>query len=79
MSDEPDNLVLVFLRRLDGKMDDLRADMADLKQRQTTLEVQVGHLNATESSHYGQIMLRLDRLETRLERIARRLDLVDTP
>ncbi|MGD0106429.1 MAG: hypothetical protein ABSC06_20675 [Rhodopila sp.] len=79
MSGESDNFVLVFLRRLDTKMDDLRADTAEVKQRLTTLEVQIASLSATESSHYAQVMQRLDRHEMRLDRIERRLDLIDVP
>jgi phage shock protein A len=79
MSGEPDSFVLVYLRRLDTKMDDLRADTAEVKQRLTTLEVQIASLSATESSHYAQVMQRLDRHEIRLDRIERRLDLIDVP
>jgi phage shock protein A len=79
MSGEPDNFVLVYLRRLDTKMDDLRADTAEVKQRLTTLEVQIASLSATESRHYAQVMQRLDRHETRLDRIEHRLELSDVP
>jgi hypothetical protein len=37
MSGEPDSFVLGHLRRLDRKMDDLRADTAEVKQRLTVL------------------------------------------
>lgn len=79
MSDGPDNLKLVYLRRIDAKVDALRDDMTEVKQRLTTLEMQVGNLVATEQGHYAQVMLRLDRHEKRLDRIERRLDLVETP
>jgi hypothetical protein len=79
MSSEPENLVLVFLRRIDAKGDDLRADMAEVKQRLTTLEIQVANLSSMESSHYAQVMQRLDRHEGRLDRIERRLGLIDLP
>ncbi len=78
MSDQPENLVLVLLRRLDASMGVLRADMAEVKQRLTTIEIQIANLSSTESSHYAQTMLRSDRHEARLERIERRLDLVET-
>jgi hypothetical protein len=54
MSGEPDSFVLVYLRRLDTKMDDLRADTGEVKRRLTTLEVQIASLSATESSHDTQ-------------------------
>ena len=37
MSDSPDNLVLAMLRRLDGKFDEMRADMQDIKHRMTSM------------------------------------------
>jgi phage shock protein A len=76
MSDQPEGLTLVFLRRLDTKMDGLREDMADIRHRFTTLEIQVANLTSLEGSHYASLSTRLDRTETRLERIETRLDLV---
>ncbi len=75
MSDQPENLTLVYLRRLDGKMDQVIESLGDLKRRVTALEIQVGNLAATEMSHYANTNLRIDHLESRLERIERRLDL----
>ena len=54
-------------------------DLQEIRQRLTTVELQLGGLVATEQSHYVQVMLRLDRHEARLDRIERRLDLVDAP
>ncbi|MSP00178.1 MAG: hypothetical protein EXR07_03870 [Acetobacteraceae bacterium] len=79
MSGDPENPMLVFLRRIDAKVDRLAEDMADVRQRLTSLEIQVAKAAATEASHYAQIMLRLDRNEQRLDRIERRVDLVETP
>ena len=79
MSDEPENLTLIFLRRLDAKMDRVLEDMGDLRHRLTTLEIQVSQLASTEASHYAGTAMRLDRVEQRLDRIERRLDLVATP
>lgn len=76
MSDQPDSLILVFLRRIDARVEALTADVAEVKQRLTTLEIQVGNAAATEQSHYGQVMQRLDRQDVRLDRIERRLDLI---
>jgi hypothetical protein len=44
MSGEPDNLVLVYLRRLDEKVDHLLDDVQDLKHRVTSLEARVAAL-----------------------------------
>ncbi len=44
MSEAPDNLVLVYLPRIDGKIDRLTEDVQDLKHRVTSLEGQVAGL-----------------------------------
>jgi len=77
MSDQPENLTLIFLRRLDSKMDSLSQDIADLKQRMTAVEIQLGSIASTELSHYASLAMRLDRHDARLERIERRLDLAE--
>jgi hypothetical protein len=79
MSDQPESLMLVFLRRLDAKMDGLVQDIAELKYRMTAVEIQLGSMASTDQSHYASLALRLDRHEARLERIERRLDLVEAP
>lgn len=58
-------------------MDRVLEDMGDVKHRLTTLEVQVGQLASTETSHYAGLAQRIDRVEQRLDRIERRLDLVE--
>ena len=75
MSEEPDNLVLVYLRRIDGKIDRLTDDVQDLKHRVTSLEGQVASIRGDMAA----MSLRIDRIETRLDRIERRLDLVVSP
>jgi hypothetical protein len=64
MTDEPENIMLVLLRRIDDKVDRLVGDVQDLKQRMTLVEIQLA----------GQ-SVRIDRIETRLDRIERRLEL----
>ena len=68
MSEQPDNLVLVYLRRIDEKLDRLSDEVRDVKMRATALEESLAGVNR-----------RLDRVETRLDRIERRLDLVELP
>ncbi len=70
MTDQPENLTLVFLRRLDAKMDGLAIDIRDLKHRMTAIEIQVSQLASTMASNYASTALRLDRIEERLERHA---------
>jgi predicted nucleic acid-binding Zn-ribbon protein len=73
MSDDPQNLMLVFLRRIDAKLDALSEDVADLKRRMTSLEASVSLLHGDFAGQSA----RIDRIEARLDRIERRLDLVD--
>ncbi len=75
MSDEPENLILVFLRRLDAKLDQLVDTLSDHGRRLTALGVAVSNLAATEASHYANTMLRIDGLSARITRVERRLDL----
>lgn len=77
MSDQPESLVLVFLRRLDAKMDAAVNELRDVKHRVTALEISIANLAATEASHYASVAARLDRAEARLDRIERRLDLTE--
>ena len=63
MADEPDNIVLVILRRLDTKMDRVIDDLHDLKVRMTAVE-----------EGLNVVQRRIDRLEDRVERIEKRLE-----
>ena len=62
--------MLVYLRRLDASMAELRADVADIKHRLRALAIQVGQQVSTEASRYASVAIRLDRIEGRLERQA---------
>jgi hypothetical protein len=75
MNDE--SLVLRMLRPMDGKLDGLLQDMADLKLRVTAVEIQLGAVAAAEQSHYASVVTRLDRHDVRLDRIERRLGLIE--
>ena len=66
MADDPDSTVLRMLRRRDEKIDRIAADTADLKVRMTSVEANLAALNGL-----------IDCLDARVERIERRLDLVD--
>ncbi|MBV8767136.1 MAG: hypothetical protein JO137_09670 [Hyphomicrobiales bacterium] len=67
MAEEPENLLLRHLRRIDEKLDRLIDDMHDAKVRLTAIEEGLAGVNR-----------RVDRVETRLDRIEKRLELVDT-
>lgn len=68
MAEEPDNLVLQYLRRFDEKLDRVVDGMLDVKVRLTAVGEGLAGVNR-----------RLDRLEVRVERIERRLNLVELP
>ncbi|MGD9883570.1 MAG: hypothetical protein AB7F22_04785 [Reyranella sp.] len=73
MTDEPINLILTRLNRIDENVTRLRDDMRDVKARLTSLEVSVSLLHGDFSGQSN----RIDRLEHRLERIENRLNLRD--
>jgi len=66
MAKEPDNVVLVLLRKIDERTDRMASDIQDLKTRVTSIEEGLAGVNR-----------RLDRLDNRVERIERRLELTD--
>jgi chromosome segregation ATPase len=63
---EADNVVLEHLPHIRGAVDGLRDDMREVKSRLGILE-----------SQYANLSNRLDRVDGRIERIERRLDLTD--
>jgi predicted nucleic acid-binding Zn-ribbon protein len=65
MADDPANLTLEYLRRMDAKLDRLLDDVHDLKVRMTAVEEAVVGVHR-----------RVDRVEARLDRIEKRLELV---
>lgn len=66
MADEPENVVLVLLRRIDERTERMADDLQDLKVRVTSVEEGLAGVNR-----------RLDRLEGRMERVDRRHELTD--
>lgn len=78
MSDEPENLVLVYLRRIDAKLDRVIDEVQDLKSRVSALEHGQARLRqdvAELYTAYPGIQVRLDHIESRLDRIEHRLNL----
>jgi hypothetical protein len=63
VTDQPESLVLVYLRRIDEKLDRLIEEVRDLKVRMTAVETQIGHLHVADAGING----RLDRIEARLD------------
>ena len=73
MTEETENVVLELLRRMRSSMERMELDMMDIKSRMTGIEISVGQMAGQLASQ----SLRLDRMEERIARIERRLDLVD--
>jgi predicted nucleic acid-binding Zn-ribbon protein len=69
---EPDSLILVYLRRMDEKLDRLSDSVGDTAHRVTSLETKVALLHGDFAAQSE----RIDRIDLRLERIERRLDIV---
>ena len=66
MPSEPDNVILVHLRRLSDQMSALHDDNREIKTRLGILEQQGASLSS-----------RIDRIEFRLDRIEKRSDFVE--
>jgi hypothetical protein len=71
MAKESSNLVLEYLRALRMDMGELRADVRDMKGRLTSIEVSAANLHGDFAGQSA----RIDRIESRLERIGNRLNL----
>jgi hypothetical protein len=61
------------LRRIRRSVDETRLDLMDLKTRVTAVEVSLGQVVTLLAGQSG----RMDRIEDRLGRIERRLELTD--
>ncbi len=73
MTDETESVVLEILKRIQTEMSDMRDDISELKTRATALDEHMGGLIIQVSGNNN----RLDRMDERLKRIERRLELTD--
>ncbi len=73
MTEETENMVLEPLRRMRSSLERMELDMQDNKSRMTGIEITAGQM----SGQLAAQSLRLDRMEERIGRIERRLDLVE--
>jgi hypothetical protein len=72
MTGDVENLILDRLHRIDGRLDTIQNDIRESKER-------LGHLERGQAGlalQYATLSTRVDRIDLRLERIERRLDLV---
>lgn len=73
MAQEPKDIVLEYLRRLDHKFDLMADDVRSLNLRMGSVERHLAGLVSSEVDQNGE----LDRLKLRVERIERRLELTE--
>jgi predicted nucleic acid-binding Zn-ribbon protein len=73
MTEETENLVLELLRKTRASQERMEQDVADLKVRMSTVENMLGQQQIQLAALNG----RMDRLDERLGRIERQLDLVE--
>ncbi len=73
MTEDTENMVLEMLRRIPVSQERTELDIIDIKGRISSMELIQGQV----LSQIGSIGVRLDRLEERVSRIERRLELVD--
>jgi hypothetical protein len=80
MTNETENLVVEILRRLQGDMAELKSGQQEMRHRLSLIETRLAGMEPNLSDQYagyaGQ-SVRIDRLEERLGRIERRLELTD--
>jgi len=80
MTESGENLVLEILRRIQGDMAELKSGQQDIRHRLTLIESRLAGLErnlADQYAGYAGQSVRIDRLEERLGRIERRLELAD--
>ena len=73
MTEDVANLTLMFMRRLDQRLDRVENDVGDIKLRATATEE---HLASIMMSIAG-LNSRMDKIDNRLARVEQRLDLTD--
>jgi outer membrane murein-binding lipoprotein Lpp len=82
MAEDPENLALVFLRRIDAKIDGLTLDVRELKERTSAVELGLTSVRrdiAALAETDARLQVSLDRMRDDVGRIQRRLDLHDEP
>ena len=75
MAESDDIAVMTFelLKKMQGQMIGIAADLADVKTRLSALEIQFGQ----QATQIAALNVRMDRFDERLGRIERRLELTE--
>lgn len=79
---EPDNLVLVYLRRIDEKVEAMGIELREVKDRLTAVEftlVGIRREMANLADTDARLPAGMDRMRDDIGRIKNRLDLQDAP
>jgi archaellum component FlaC len=70
---ERHDLIVAYMRKFDEKLDRIGDDVHNIKGRMTNVEIVLGTL----ATAHGQMQQSFDRLSDRVERIERRLELLN--
>ena len=73
MTEQPDNVVLEILKRIQADLTVIKEDVRVIKTRQGAAEL-LGAIHQVEVARTG---VRLDEMDSRIERIERRLQIRD--
>jgi tetrahydromethanopterin S-methyltransferase subunit G len=74
MAEEPNNIVLEHLRKIDRKVERVAEDVVEIKTAVIALDGHMASFHVQVAGHSSE----LDKIKTRLDRIERRLELSDT-
>ena len=73
MTEQTENMIIEMLRRIRASVERVEADVGDLKLRTSAIESHLGQMQIQNAGMNS----RLDRLDERIGRIERRLDLAE--
>lgn len=79
-ANEPENLTLVYLRRMDAKLDKVLDELADLRLRSSETQLGVAALRrdqGVDASTVARLQSNMDLVKASVDRIMRRLDMVE--
>ncbi len=80
MSSDPENLVLVYLRRLDQRQERMEGTLGEVLNRLTRLEEGQNRIRrdqAGDAETVTHVQAQVDRLREQVARIERRLEIAD--